>query len=127
MKDERIADIKDRLKEALVARGMKASELVELSGVPKSAISFYLAGKSKPKADRLYIIAQALNVSEAWLLGYDVPMERSKEAQKNDQLVLLVTKMRKDPDFFEVVSMLAALKPEEYASIKTLLSALGNK
>ena len=35
--------------------------------------------------------------------------------------------MRKDPDFFEVVSMLAGLKPAEYESIKHLLSALGNK
>ena len=127
MKKERRADIKDRLREALSIRNMKASELVEASGVPKSAVSFYLAGKSKPKADRLYIIAQTLNISEAWLLGYDVPMERTAEQKKNDDLVQVVAKLRKDPEFFEVVSMLASLKPDEYASIKTLLSALGNK
>ena len=127
MKNDKRVDIKDRLREALSIRNMKAVDLVEASGVPKSAISFYLAGKSKPKADRLYIIAQTLDVSEAWLLGYDVPMARSQEAKKNDQLVTLVTKMRKDPDFFEVVSMLAGLKPAEYESIKHLLSALGNK
>ena len=127
MKTEKRVDIKDRLREALAIRNMKAVDLVEASGVPKSAISFYLAGKSKPKADRLYIIAQVLDVSEAWLLGYDVPMARSLEAKKNDQLVTLVAKMRKDPDFFEVVSILAGLKPAEYESIKQLLSALGNK
>lgn len=119
--------IKDRLREALDARQMRASELVERSGVPKSAISFYLAGKSKPKADRLYVLAQVLNVDEAWLLGYDVPMNRSAEAIKNDQLVMLVSKMRKDPDFFEVVSILAGLESDEYASIKHLLLALGKK
>jgi transcriptional regulator with XRE-family HTH domain len=127
VKNDKRVDIKDRLREALSIRNMKAVDLVEASGVPKSAISFYLAGKSKPKADRLYTIAQVLDVSEAWLLGYDVPMTRSLEAKKNDQLVTLVAKMRKDPDFFEVVSMLAALKPAEYESIKQLLSALGNK
>lgn len=127
MKKERRADIKDRLREALNIRNMKASDLVDASGVPKSAVSFYLAGKSKPKADRLYIIAQTLNVSEAWLLGYDVPMERSLEAKKNDQLVTLVAKMRKDPEFFEVVSVLASLNTAEYASFKQLLLALGNK
>ena len=127
MKNEKRVDIKDRLREALSIRKMKAVDLVEASGVPKSAISFYLAGKSKPKADRLYTIAQVLDVSEAWLLGYDVPMERSQEAKKNDQLVTLVAKMRKDPEFFEVVSMLAGLKPAEYESIKNILSALGNK
>lgn len=127
MKKEKNADIKDRLREALSIRNMRASDLVDASGVPKSAVSFYLAGKSKPKADRLYIIAQVLNVSETWLLGYDVPMERSQEAKKNDQLVSLITKMRNDPEFFEVVSKLASLPAAEYASIKQLLSALGNK
>ena len=127
MKNEKRVDIKDRLREALSIRNMKAVDLVEASGVPKSAISFYLAGKSKPKADRLYTIAQALDVSEAWLLGYDVPMARSQEAKKNDQLVSLIAKMRKDPDFFEVVSILASLEPAEYESIKHILSALGDK
>ena len=127
MKNEIKAEIKDRLKEALAIRQMKAVDLVEASGVPKSAISFYLAGKSKPKADRLYIIARVLDVSEAWLLGYDVPMNRTAEQKKNDDLVQVVAKLRKDPDFFEVVSMLARLQPAEYASIKQLLSALGNK
>lgn len=127
MKNEKRVDIKDRLREALSIRNMKAVDLVEASGVPKSAISFYLAGKSKPKADRLYTIAQVLDVSEAWLLGYDVPMARSQEAKKNDQLVSLIAKMRKDPDFFEVVSILASLEPAEYESIKHILSALGDK
>ena len=127
MKEERRTEIKDRLREALDARNMRAADLVEASGVPKSAISFYLAGKSKPKADRLYIIAKALNVSETWLLGYNVPMNRTAEQKKNDDLVQVIAKLRKDPDFFEVVSLLASLEPTEYASIKHILSALGNK
>lgn len=127
MAKETKSTIQQRLREALDARQMRASELVERSGVPKSAVSFYLAGKSKPKADRLYILAQVLDVDEAWLLGYDVPMNRSVEARKNDQLATLVSKMRKDPDFFEVVSLLAGLDGTDYASIKHLLLALGKK
>lgn len=125
MEKERKSDIRDRLKEALVVRRMRAADLVEASGVPKSAISFYLAGKSKPKADRLYIIARVLDVSEAWLLGYDVPMNRTIEQKKNDDLVEIIAKMRKDPEFFEVVSKLASLAPAEYESVKQLLSVLG--
>lgn len=121
------AELKDRLGEALRARHMRAADLVEATGVPKSAISFYLAGKSKPKADRLYQIARALDVSEAWLLGYDVPMQRSAGQKKNDDLVQVIVKLRKDPDFFEVVSLLANLPDSEYANIKGLLSALGHK
>ena len=127
MKNERNAPIKDRLKEAMDFRKMRAIDLVEASGVPKSAISFYLAGKSKPKADRLYKIAQVLDVSEAWLLGYDVPMARTPEQKKNDDLVQVIAKLRADPEFFEVVTQLASLPQDQYASIKQLLSALGNK
>lgn len=127
MKNEKNVDIKDRLKEAMSIRQMRAADLVEVSGVPKSAISFYLAGKSKPKADRLYTLARVLNVNEAWLLGYDVPMARTAEAKKNDDLVVLIAKMRKDPEFFEVVSMLADLPADQYASVKSIIAALGKK
>ena len=48
-----IAELKDRLQEALARKGWKAVDLVEATGVPKGAISYYLAGRSKPKADRL--------------------------------------------------------------------------
>lgn len=127
MKERKKAELKDRLREALDATGMKPIELSEATGIPKSMISYYLNGKTKPKADRIYIISQKLNVSEAWLLGYDVPMSRTAEQKKNDDLVMVIAKLRKDPDFFEVVSMLASLKPAEYASIKQILSALGDK
>jgi transcriptional regulator with XRE-family HTH domain len=92
--------------------------------VPKGAISYYLAGKSKPKTDRLYIIGQALDVSEAWLLGYDVPMTRTENHKKNDQLAKLIVKLRTDEGFFNTVSTLAELTEEQYRSIELLLSTL---
>lgn len=121
------SELKDRLREALDSAGMRPIELSEATGIPKSMISYYLNGKTKPKADRIYTISQALNVSEAWLLGYDVPKNRTAEQKKNDDLVKVIAKLRQDPDFFEVVSILASLEPAEYESIKHLLSALGNK
>lgn len=127
MEEGRIAELKERLAEALASAGMRPIELAEATGIPKSMISYYLNGKTKPKADRIYKICQALNVNEAWMLGYDVPKMRTSEQKKNDDLVQVIAKLRKDPDFFEVVSMLAALQPAEYASIKQLLSALGSK
>lgn len=66
-----------RLKEAMEFRQMKQSELVEKTNIGKSAISQYLTGKFEPKQNNIYKIATALNVSEAWLMGHDVPMERS--------------------------------------------------
>ena len=124
MEDTRTAELKDRLREALSARGMRPVDLMDKTGVPKSALSFYLAGKSKPKADRLYIIAQALNISETWLLGYDVPMERSEESKKNDQLAQLVEKMRKEKRFFETVASMAALNEDQLDLIDKIVTGL---
>jgi transcriptional regulator with XRE-family HTH domain len=123
MKEKRSVELKDRLKEALSIKQMRAADLVEKADVPKSAISFYLAGKSKPKADRLYKIAQALNVSEAWLLGYDVPMARTEESKKNDQLAKLIVKLRSDEDFYNTVSKLSELSEKQYRGVQQLISA----
>ena len=127
MKRERVSEIRYRLKEALSARGMKAIELSEATDIPKGAISYYLSGKSQPKADRLNLISAALNVSEAWLLGYDVPMERTIEQKKNDNIVRIVAQMRKENDFFDIVSMLADLPAEQYSIVKSMILALGKK
>lgn len=126
-KTERVARLQDRLKEALSARGMKAIELSRRTEIPKGAISYYLLGKSSPKADRLNLICSALNVSEAWMLGYDVPMERTTEQKKNDNIVRFVAQMRKDNDFFDIVSILAELPPEQYSIVKSMVLALGKK
>ena len=73
------AETKDRIKKALGIREMKQSELVEKTGIDKGQMSSYLAGRYKPKQKNLSLIAEALNVDEAWLMGYDVPMERSSD------------------------------------------------
>ena len=76
--NEKVARFQDRLDEALKKKKMKAIRLSEITGIPKGTISYYLSGKSAPnqKTDRLKIICETLNVSEAWMLGYNVPMER---------------------------------------------------
>lgn len=124
---EKTAKLKDRLQEALDRANMRPVDLCKETGIPKGAVSYYLAGKSEPKADRLYIISQALEVSEAWLMGYDVPRARTEAQKKNDDLVKVVAQLRKDPEFFEVVSMLAGLPASDYASFKQLVSALAKK
>ena len=118
-----IAELRDRLQQALDRKNWKAVDLVEATGVPKGAISYYLSGKSKPKADRLYVIAQALDISEAWLLGYDVPMHRTDDQKKNDQLAKLIVRLRTDDGFYKTVSALAELTESQYRGIAQLISA----
>ena len=76
MEYERVATCAARIKAALSIRGMKQSDLCRLTKIPKSALSQYISGAFEPKQDRIYLMAQALNVSEAWLMGLDVPMDR---------------------------------------------------
>ena len=120
---ERI-ELRDRLREALNIRGWKAVDLVEKTGIPKGTISYYLSGKTEPKADRIYIIAQALNVSEVWLLGSDVPMGRTDDQKKNDQLAKLIVRLRTDEGFYNTVAALADLDENQYKGIEQLVLAL---
>lgn len=76
--------ISERIREALEIRGMKQADLVKITGIGKSSISTYLSGAYEPKQRNIYKIARALNVNEAWLMGYDVSMERSSVSQVND-------------------------------------------
>lgn len=71
-----MATIAQRIREGLTIRGMKQADLVYKTGIGKSSISTYISGNYEPKQRNIYKIANALNVSEAWLMGYDVPMER---------------------------------------------------
>lgn len=114
----------ERLQEAMTLRGMRAVDLSEKTDIPKGAISYYTSGKSRPKADRLYTLARALDVSEAWLLGYDVPMARTNNQKKNDQLAKLIVRLRTDENFYNTVMALADLSESKYRGIEQLVAAL---
>lgn len=70
------ASCASRILESLSMRNMKQSDLCALTGIPKSAMSQYCKGNFIPKQSRTALIAKALNVNEAWLMGYDVPSNR---------------------------------------------------
>lgn len=74
--DSPIASVKERLNKALSEKGVTAAELSRRTGISKGSISQYKNGVVNPKQDRIYLLANALGVSEAWLMGYDVPMGR---------------------------------------------------
>ena len=74
-----------RLKEAMNIRAITQSELCEKTGIPKSAMSQYISGNFKPKQNRTHSLAKALNVNEAWLMGYDVPMGRQTIEEQESQ------------------------------------------
>ena len=124
-KDTRTTTTAVRLKEAMRLKGKKQVDLIKETGIERSAISRYVAGQYEPKQAAINKLARALNVSEMWLWGYDVPMERTDAQKKNDALSELVVQLRsKDAEFLGVVSALASLPDEQYESVKTIISSL---
>ena len=67
-----------RLQMGLDYAHMSQVELSKATGTSKSAISQYISGAFAPKQDRTYLIAQALGVPEAWLMGYEVPIKKEE-------------------------------------------------
>lgn len=72
---DKVATFARRLREGLDVRGMTQAELAKRSGISKSSISRYIKGDWEGKQSAVYELAKALGVTEAWLMGYDVPME----------------------------------------------------
>ena len=87
MKEEKLLNstTSDRIKQAMNSSNIKqvdivnkAKSLEKETGIKlsKTDLSQYVNGKVTPGQKKLYILAKILNVSEAWLLGYDVDRER---------------------------------------------------
>lgn len=95
----------ERLREIMEERKLKQVDILNLS-IPlcakwdvkmnKSDISQYVSGKVEPSQEKLVVLGYALNVTEAWLMGFDVPKERKETALQAE----------KDFDFFYKYSML---------------------
>lgn len=68
----------NRLNKALSYNNMKPVDLVNKTKLSKALISGYINGKFLARQDKLTLLAETLNVDEAWLMGYDVPMKMKK-------------------------------------------------
>lgn len=124
-KNAKVAELKDRLREAMDLRNKKAVDLSNNLGIPKSAISQYLSGRSKDMdSPRLYKICVYLDVSEAWMMGFDVAMERPAEQKISDIKIDIASRIYNDSEFLSVVEMLDKLSPAQLKKAKGMLNLL---
>lgn len=79
----------DRLKQLMAIRNLKQADIIRAVEpfckkynvkLGKSILSQYISGGVEPGQEKLTILGMALSVSEVWLMGYDVPMERETPA-----------------------------------------------
>lgn len=115
---------KNRLKEALHIRNMKQVELVEKTGIKKASINNWIAQRWQPKNDALYKMAKALDVSEMWLAGYDVPMERPREQKKADELAQLIHQLRGNEDLTRLMTYATKLNNNQLAIVESMIKEL---
>ena len=103
-------DFKDRLRKAIEIKSLKPIDISKKTGITKGTISNYLNGRYKAAQTNLYLISKALNVDEAWLMGYDVPMEKEDE-EYNKFIESLVNAYNEAPeDIKKAVNKLLDLK-----------------
>ena len=109
----------NRLKKAMDMNGFKQIDLVNKTKLDKSLINKYLNGISEAGSDKLSILSDVLNVSEPWLMGYDVPMYEFEDKSFNDDLKqmnqldeLLFSKAKElsDEDKKMVINIINAIK-----------------
>ena len=75
----------NRLKSVMAEHKITQTELAKRTGIRQSSISDWLNNRYEPKQDKVYLLANALNVSPAWLLGYDEPdIQKPKDGYYTD-------------------------------------------
>lgn len=85
--EAKVATTADRLREAMQNKKMNAATLSRISEMSEASIFRYMNGNTVPKHATMLLLAAALDVSDAWLYGYDVPMERPDPFKEGDKLV----------------------------------------
>lgn len=114
----------NRIAEALSIKGWKQVDLVERTGIAKSSINAWVKQNWQPKQKPLMKMAKVLGVSEMWLAGYDVPMERPIAQIKNDELVRLISEIRKDSDLQCLFLSILNLKDDQRKTIESVVNQL---
>lgn len=82
LKDGRIDTFGNRLAIAMKKNNINQIELSEKTTIygkyiSQSLINKYLKGKAFARQDNIYVLCKALDVNEAWIMGFDVPMDSS--------------------------------------------------
>ena len=124
----RISNTADRLKELMEKRRIKQVDILTAAKpycaqygikLEKNDLSQYVNGKVEPGQEKLSILGLALNVNEAWLMGFDVSPSRESPNGLPDNIILM-PEMRKIPLIGSIACgapILAEEQVEEYIDI----------
>lgn len=96
--------ISQNLKQAMETRNMSQAELSALTGIGKSSISQYLSGKNEPKSKAVEKMADALDVSVAFLNGLTDCSDATNEpgGVRNVPVTVAAKRLDKSEQFIRV-------------------------
>lgn len=121
---QKVSTISERLQIAMDKRKIKQIDLARVADVNQGALSRYLKGSYEPKSATIYKLALALDVSDMWLEGYDVPMERSQKQKEIDFKNNLYKKIAQDMDLLKTISQYYNLSEEKQKTIRDLVDQM---
>ena len=121
---QKASTISERLQIAMEKRKIKQIDLARVADVNHGALSRYLKGSYEPKSATIYKLALALDVSDMWLEGYDVPMERSQKQKEIDFKNNLYKKIAQDMDLLKTISQYYNLPEEKQKIIRDLVDQM---
>lgn len=121
---QKVSTISERLQIAMGKRKIKQIDLARVADVNQGALSRYLKGSYEPKSATIYKLALALDVSDMWLEGYDVPMERSQKQKEIDFKNNLYKKIAQDMDLLKTISQYYNLPEEKKKIIRDLVDQM---
>ncbi|MGV8956584.1 S24 family peptidase [Lactococcus lactis] len=97
--------------------------------MPKNYLSQYVNGKSTPDNLRLVLLSKVLGVSEAWLMGYDVPQfdyESNEETPPLIDKTVETMKQLEEPRQEKVLNFAKNEKKEQEEENKRIISLTNN-
>ena len=123
----------ERLKQIMQERNMKQVDILEFVlpvckkyglKMNKSDISQYVSGKVEPNQRKLVALAEALNVSETWLMGYEInEKELIDEEEKGKSLAKLIS----SENMLDAFVKLSKLQPGDKEMVVNLINSLYEK
>lgn len=117
-----------RLRRLMTEKNLRQVDILELAKpycqknnvkLGKSDLSQYLKGTVEPGQEKLTVLSLALDVNEAWLMGYDVPKERNSFDITKDPNYMPLPQTKKIPLLGTIacgVPILATENIDEYVT-----------
>lgn len=123
-----MATTAERLRTLMAERGLKQADILrlaeELSGperLTKADLSQYVSGKVRPGPGKLRLLATALGVGEAWLLGYE---ESPGETELDGDIRQYLQFVKDNPEYRMMFDLCGSATLEEIKATVAFLKAL---